>query len=270
MTEGIVPISDTQLLFSLGLILLTSLISAAFHLGLTRSLLWGTVRCVVQLTLVGYALVWIFSVDHPLFLALVVAFMSFMAALTATRRTPNVWDFPSALAFLAMVSSAYIVMVIVCALIIQPDPWYKSSVAIPIAGMILGNAVNGVALALDRLYAEVDSKRDEIESLLALGARPWEATSDAAREALRAGLTPTINSLMVVGLVSLPGMMTGQILGGVNPLDAIRYQIVVMFMITTAVAIGSILLIALSFRRLFTEDMALAVRSVESDQKRKT
>jgi putative ABC transport system permease protein len=94
---------------------------------------------------------------------------------------------------------------------------------------------------------------------LAVGARPWEAASDQAREALRAGMTPTINSLMVVGVVSLPGMMTGQILGGVDPLEAVRYQIVVMLMITTAVAIGAMILIALSFRRLFTKDMALAL-----------
>jgi putative ABC transport system permease protein len=125
--------------------------------------------------------------------------------------------------------------------------------------MILGNAINGIALSLDRLYSEVQANRDEIEALLAVGARPWEAASDQAREALRAGMTPTINSLMVVGVVSLPGMMTGQILGGVDPLEAVRYQIVVMLMITTAVAIGAMILIALSFRRLFTKDMALAL-----------
>jgi putative ABC transport system permease protein len=259
MNQGVVPISDLQLLFSLALILITGTVSAAFRLGLTRSLIWGTIRCVVQLTLVGYVLVWMFSVNHPLFLSLVVAFMTAMAAITATRRTPNVSDFPSILAFIAMAASAYLVMIIVCALVIRPEPWYSSRVAIPITGMILGNAINGIALSLDRLYSEVQANRDEIEALLAVGARPWEAASDQAREALRAGMTPTINSLMVVGVVSLPGMMTGQILGGVDPLEAVRYQIVVMLMITTAVAIGAMILIALSFRRLFTKDMALAL-----------
>lgn len=261
MNESVTHISNMQLSLSLILICASAAVSAAFQLGLTRSLLWGATRCVIQLTIVGYALVWIFSLDHPLFLVLIVAFMTFMAALTATKRTPNVSGFPTGLAFLSMAASSYLVMIIVCAVIIQPVPWYKSSVAVPIAGMILGNSINGVALSLDRLHSEIRSRADEIETLLALAATPWEAASDCAREALRAGMTPTINSMMVVGVVSLPGMMTGQILGGVDPLEAIRYQIVVMLMITTAVAIGSMILIGLSFRRLFTKDMALSITS---------
>jgi putative ABC transport system permease protein len=123
--------------------------------------------------------------------------------------------------------------------------------------MILGNAVNGQSLAIDRLYAEVRARRDQIEALLALGATPWEAVRDCVRAALRAGMTPTVNSLMVVGLVSIPGMMTGQILGGADPREAARYQIVVMLMIAAAAAIGSMMLVGLSYRRLFTEDQAL-------------
>jgi putative ABC transport system permease protein len=195
---------------------------------------------------------------------MIIALMCLVAAKTATRRTPKVPSFPTTIGVIAMAASTYIVAVIVCGLIIRAAPWYTAKIAIPIAGMILGNAVNGIALSLDRLYAEVRAKNREVEAMLCLGATPWEAVRDCVREALRAGMTPTINSLMVVGLVSIPGMMTGQILGGVDPAEAARYQIVVMLMIAAAVAIGSMILLALAFRRLFTEDDALVPELLQS------
>lgn len=253
----VVPISNFQLALSLLLVLAAGGVSAIFQLGLLPSLMWGTVRCVVQLSLVGYVLAWIFSIDRPELVAGIVAIMAGIAARTAVRRTPNVRQFPTLIAFVSLVSSTYLVTAVVCGLIIRAQPWYTAKVAIPIAGMILGNAVSGTALSLDRLYAEIRARKDEVEALLALGATPAEAVRDCVREAVRAGMTPTINSLMIVGLVSLPGMMTGQILGGVSPGEAVRYQIVVMLMIAAAAAIGSMLLVGLSLRRLFTADDAL-------------
>jgi putative ABC transport system permease protein len=123
--------------------------------------------------------------------------------------------------------------------------------------MILGNSMNGIAISLDRLYSEARSRSAEIEAMLTFGATPWEAIRSIVREAIRAGMTPTINSLMVVGLVSLPGMMTGQILGGADPQEAVRYQIVVMLMIAAAVAIGCLILVGLSYKKLFNRDGAL-------------
>ena len=135
--------------------------------------------------------------------------------------------------------------------------------AIPIAGMVLGNSMNGIALALDRLFAETRSRAGEIEGLLALGASPWEAVRDPLRASLRAGLTPILNSLKAVGLVFIPGMMTGQILGGADPLTAVRYQIVVMLMIAAAVALGGLILVGLYYKRLFTDDEALRPELLE-------
>ncbi len=260
----VVPISNAQLLFTGILILSAGGVSAFFRLGMLKSLAWGTVRCVLQLGLIGYALGWIFAVDRPEMVVLIVGLMCLVAARTATRRTPNVSDFPSSLAFVSLAASTYLVMVIVCALIIRADPWYTARIVIPISGMILGNGLTGIALSIDRLYSEVRARRGEVETLLALGASPWESVQDCVREAIRAGMTPTINSLMVVGIVSLPGMMTGQILAGVDPVEAVRYQIVVMLMITSAAAIGSMLLVGLSFRRLFTDEDALKPELMES------
>ncbi len=257
MSHQVTPITDVGLLLTVLLLALAAGVSALLRLGLLRSLAWGTVRCVLQLTLIGYALGWIFSVDRPDLVIAIVVLMCVVAAHTATLRTPSVSHFPTVIAFVSLAASTFLVMVIVCAVIIQAEPWYTARLAIPIAGMILGNGVSGVALSIDRLYAAVRARSAEVETLLSLGATPWEAVSDCVREAVRAGMTPTLNALMVVGLVSLPGMMTGQILGGVDPVEAVRYQIVVMLMITAAVAIGSIILVGLSYKRLFTDDDAL-------------
>ena len=120
--------------------------------------------------------------------------------------------------------------------------------------MILGNTLNGISLGLDRLGSELASKRDQVDTLLALGATRWEAARAAVQQAVRTGMIPTINSMMVVGLVSLPGMMTGQLLAGVDPLQAVMYQIVIMFLIAAGTSLGTVSVVLLGYRRLFTAD----------------
>lgn len=258
MNQGVIPITDYQLALSVLLIVLAGGVSAALRLGLLKPLLWGTLRTFVQLTLIGYVLTYVFSLDNAWLVLVMVVIMCGIAARAATGRTPNVPDYPAGLGFLSLLASTFLVGVMVVGLVIQPEPLYSARIVIPIFGMILGNSMNGIALSLDRLYGEVRARAGEVEALLAFGATPWEAVRDCIREAVRAGMTPTINSLMVVGLVSLPGMMTGQILGGADPKSAVRYQIVVMLMIAAAVAVGCLLLVGLSYRRLFTADGALA------------
>ncbi len=255
--NDVVPITNTGLILTSLLLLIAGTISVLLRLGIVKKLLWGTVRCVVQLTAIGYVLYWVFALDRPELIVAQVLIMCIVAAKTATARTPNVSHFPTLIAFAALSVSTFFVLIIVSGLIIRAEPWYTARITIPIAGMILGNAVNGIALAIDRLYAEVKHRKDEVETLLTLGATPWEAVGESLRQAVRSGITPIMNSLMVVGLVSIPGMMTGQILGGADPMEAARYQIVVMLMITAAVALGSMLLVCLAYKRLFTADDAL-------------
>jgi putative ABC transport system permease protein len=264
MDYQVTPITNLGLALTGLLLLIAGAISVLMRLEMLKSLLWGTFRCVIQLSVIGYFLAWLFSVDQPVLVFLVIAVMCLIAAHTATRRTPNVPNFPKLIGFVSLITSTYLVLVIVAAVIIRAEPWHTARIVVPIAGMILGNAVNGIALAIDRLYAEVKLRRFEVEAMLSLGATPWEAVQGSVRQAMRAGMTPVINSLMVVGLVSIPGMMTGQILGGANPAEAARYQIVVMLMITAAVALGSMLLVGLTFRRLFTSDEALKPEFMES------
>lgn len=257
MENSTIPISNFQLALSIVLVLITGGISSFLKLGLLKSLVWGTLRTFVQLTVVGYALTYIFRINNLWLIIAIITLMCFIAAREAVKRTPNVPKYPTILAFLSLFASTYLVGAIVTALIISPDPWYSARIAIPIFGMLLGNSMNGIAISLDRLYGEARSRSSEIEAMLTFGATPWEAIRFSVREAIRAGMTPTINSLLVVGLVSLPGMMTGQILGGADPREAVRYQIVVMLMIAAAVAIGCLILVGLSYKKLFDKDGAL-------------
>ncbi|MGQ9557685.1 MAG: ABC transporter permease [Desulfurispora sp.] len=254
---GVVPISNWQLALTVILVLISGGVAVWLRLGLLKPLLWGTVRTFVQLTLIGYVLTYIFAVNSPWLVLAMLLVMCLVAARTAVQRTPNVSNYSYWLGFVSLTASTFLVGSIVVELIISPVPWYSARMVIPIFGMILGNSMNGIALSLDRLYSEVRARAGEVETLLACGATPWEAVRDCVQVAVRAGMTPTINSLMVVGIVSLPGMMTGQILGGADPLQAVRYQIVVMLMIAAAVALGCLLLVLLSYRRMFNGEGAL-------------
>ena len=123
--------------------------------------------------------------------------------------------------------------------------------------MVLGNAMNSVSIGAESLFAAVRERTAEIETRLALGATAWEAARPLVRQALKLGLTPSINSLMTVGLVTIPGMMAGQILSGTDPRLAVRYQIVVMLMIVGAASLGCLVMIGLGFRKAFTKDQHL-------------
>ena len=257
MDASVIPISNQQLAFSVLLVVTTAAVSAALQLGLLRPLLVGTVRTFLQLTLIGYALAFIFQWNNPWFILLLTGLMTAVATRTATRRVGGTKT-PHVVTFLSLFASSLLVSLMVVGLIIRPDPWYDARVAIPIFGMILGNAMNGAALVLQTLFSAVRARAHEVDGLLAFGATPWEAIREPVREAVRAGMTPTINAMMVVGVVSLPGMMTGQILGGVDPRVAVRYQIVVMLMLSAAVALACLLLVLVVYRRMFTADGALA------------
>jgi len=264
MNYGVVPITDFQLALSVILVVIAGAISSALKLGLLKSLVWGTVRTFIQLTFIGYVLKYVFTLNNIWLIFGMIVLMCFIAARASVRRTPNVPRYPVTMAFWSLFTSTMLVGMVVVRLIIDPTPWFTARIVIPMFGMILGNSMNGIALSLDRLYSEAYARTGEIETLLAFGATPWEAVRGCVKEAMRAGMTPTINSLMVVGLVSLPGMMTGQILGGADPSEAVRYQIVVMLMITCAVAIGCLMLVGFSYKRLFTPEGALRCEILRS------
>ena len=165
------------------------------------------------------------------------------------RRYPGIW----LNSIVSMWASSWIIAAIALFGIVRVRPWYDPQYAIPLLGMILGNTLNGISLGLDRLTEELRSRRDQVDTLLALGATRWEAAQEPVRRSVRTGMIPIINSMMVVGIVSIPGMMTGQLLAGVDPLSAVEYQIVIMFLIASGTALGPVGVVLLGYRRLFNE-----------------
>jgi putative ABC transport system permease protein len=144
--------------------------------------------------------------------------------------------------------------------IVGAKPWWKPQYFIPLAGMIVGNSMNAIAISLDRLFGELRGRRQEVEMMLCLGADYKEASQDMVINAMRAGMIPSINSMMAAGVVFIPGMMTGQILAGADPLIAIRYQIVVMVMLVGSTAIGSLVVVLLVRRLCFGPGHQLRLR----------
>jgi putative ABC transport system permease protein len=227
------------------------LLSLAMGLGVTKSLWIATLRTYVQLLALGFVLRWIFANDEPLVVIAVLGAMIALASQIVLKRAP---DAPRGLYVSTLVSlmvTGIIVTFAVTALVIRVQPWWRPQYVVPIMGMVLGNSMTGISLALERVFADLDARAEEILALTALGATPWESARSSVRAALRAGIIPGINQMTAVGIVFIPGMMSGQILAGVDPLIAAPYQIVVMLMVATADVLGSIMAVWFGYRRRF-------------------
>lgn len=237
------------------LILVNSTISVALELKMQRTLLIASVRTVVQLVLVGLVLEWIFRWDRWYIVVGLGCAMTLVAGLTAAsrsqRRYPGIWlnSVVSVWASTWFVT-AYALFIVMRGI----ESWYQPQYAIPLLGMVLGNTLNGISVGLSTFTETLISRRERLESLLAIGATRWEAARGSVRHAVRTGTIPIINSMMVVGIVSLPGMMTGQLISGMDPLQAVKYQIVIMFLIASATALGTVGVVMLAFGKLFNRE----------------
>jgi putative ABC transport system permease protein len=179
------------------------------------------------------------------------ALMTIIAAGTAWQRASR--RHPGMLfnVVVSIWSSSWLILAFTMAIVFrETKPWYDPQYAIPLLGMILGNTLNGITLGLSTMVDALSGRQREVETLLALGATRWEAARGMIQQSVKVGMIPIINSMMVVGLVSLPGMMTGQLLSGVTPLAAVRYQIVIMFVIASATSLGVVSVVLLTFLRI--------------------
>jgi putative ABC transport system permease protein len=255
-----VQLTWLDLAYASALVLIAAAISAWQRIGLARGFLWGGVRAAIQLVAVGYILTWVFAVGRWYVVLAALLVMLLAATWTITDRHPKERRTVGAITGFAMLVGAGLTLAYVNGVVVGVSPWYDPRYLIPLFGMIIGNSMNGAALAAERLSSEMESRRAEVEAYLALGASPAQASAEPVRRALRAALLPAVNGLMVVGLVTLPGMMTGQILAGASPLLAVRYQIVVVLMLAGAVAVTSAIVVLLYRRTFFNAAEQLAVR----------
>jgi putative ABC transport system permease protein len=263
MENSYLAIGYGQLALSAVLILVNVALSAALRLGLGKSLLIAALRMVVQLLLIGFVLEWLFTQDNPLIIVAIALVMAAIAGISAVNRTQRRFVGIYGHSLLSVLAASALVTGFSMIGVIRVQPWYDPQYLIPMLGMVLGNTLNGISLGLDRFMEGLVNQRDQVETLLALGANRWEAAHTQVRDAIRIGMIPTINSMMVMGVVSLPGMMTGQILAGANPIDAVRYQIVIVFMIAAGSALGVFGVVLLAYRHLLSPDHQLRLDYLE-------
>ncbi|WP_188357468.1 ABC transporter permease [Leuconostoc falkenbergense] len=241
-------VNNTSLFLAAMLVLVALGISLWQKLGLDRDIVIGVVRAVVQLFIVGYLLKYIFRVNNLWLTLAMMGFIIFNAAWNAKKRGPGI---DHALAIFVSTGVTLGVLVLSGAIKFVP------SQMIPISGMIASNSMVAIGLAYRSLNSQFHDQRQGVLERLALGAGLLDASIAIVREAIRTGMSPTIDSAKTVGLVSLPGMMSGLIFAGVDPVRAIKYQIMVTFMLLSATSLGSIIACYLAYRNFYNEQKQL-------------
>ena len=250
-----IKLAYSDLLIAAFLVFLLGLLSLRLQLKISKSLAIAALRTTVQLLLIGLVLKLLFANANVFFMALIALVMLSVASREVMarqqRRFSGWWSI--GIGSVSMFISSFTIATMALLLIISSTPWYSPQYAIPLLGMMLGNTMNGVALSLDRLTQTAWQQREVIEQRLMLGQTRQEAFMQVRRDSIRAGMIPIINAMTTAGLVNLPGMMTGQIIAGSPPEEAVKYQILIMFLIASGTGFGVISAVTLASRRLFDE-----------------
>ena len=250
---SLILLTPLDLALAAVLVLVLALLSWWLHLGVGRRLLVAATRSTVQLMLVGLVLKVLFAETNPWLIGLMAGVMLGVAGIEVrqrqARRFRGPWGY--GIGTLSMFLSSFTVLLLALTVVIQVEPWYQPQYLIPLLGMLLGNTMSGVAIALDNLTRGAWDARGRIEARLLAGGTWDQAIGTVRRESLRAGLIPIVNAMATAGLVSLPGMMTGQILAGSPPMEAAKYQLLIMFLVTGGTGFGSVAAVWIGSRRLF-------------------
>lgn len=250
---NVISLSSLDLALAASLLVVLSLLSMLLSLGLEKKIVLFSCRMTAQLLLIGLVLRYLFA-SGSLVLVLSMATVMLLAAgrevwARQQRKIGGIAGFTLSLA--AMFVSSFSVTALALVVIIRVEPWYTPQYAIPLLGMLLGNTMTGISLAMDRMTDQLFKLRGVVEQRLLLGQTWQEASRDIRSDCMRTGMIPIINSMAAAGLVSLPGMMTGQILGGTPPVEAVKYQILIMFLIAAGTGFGVISAIWMSGLLLF-------------------
>ncbi len=243
----------TALSLTLIFVCIPLLLSKTLKLGLERDTLIATFRSIVQLLAVGYILKFIFEANSYIYIFLMVALMIIVATLNARKKGAGIkgitWKIALTLVMVEIVTQG----VLLGFKIVPATAQY----IIPISGMLIGNSMVLSILFLNRFTAEITSHKDQMELILSLGGSPKQAIHRQLINAIKASMIPTIESQKTIGLVQLPGMMSGQIIGGADPIQAVQFQLLIIFALLTTATLSSIMIGFLSYPALFNERMQL-------------
>ena len=250
------------------LILINGALSLAFRLGLERPLMISALRMCVQLGAIGFVLKFVFMQSSPAWTAGLALVMILLAGREIYARQSAVftgfWTY--GLGTTTMMFAATLILVFALIALVRPEPVYAPRYVLPLLGMLLGNTMTGISLGLDGLMRSAKRERLAIEARIALGHSRVDALREPVREALKTGSMPIINAMAASGIVSLPGMMTGQILAGVEPIEAVKYQIMIMFLISGATGLGVLSAVAGAAWRLTDERHRLRLDRLRPDR----
>lgn len=255
--DNFIELDTFDLALCLGIIGIAIAVSLWQKLGLEKQLAYGAIRSLLQLIAIGYLLDIVFAIDNWLAVIAILGVMITIATIVTRNRIDKKLQGLLPVVLLSLLASSAFTLGYTILLIVQPPKWYEPQYVIPLAGMLFGNAMNGASLAGDRLVNAIKQNRLEIETYLCLGATPKQAIANYQREAIRTGLIPTLNNMVVMGLVSLPGMFTGQVLAGSNPRDAASYQILILFAIVLTNLLATVLVTGGVYKFFFNRDAQL-------------
>lgn len=252
---NVIPLSATDLCIAALLVLVLGALSIRMRLHLAGQLFVAACRTTVQLLLIGFVLKALFAHAEWYWVVLMASVMLAAAAREVTarqkRRFSGWWGY--GVGGFAMFVSSFSVAVLALVVMVGASPWYAPQYAVPLLGMLLGNTMNGISLGLDNMIQSVWQQQAQIEQRLLLGQDRRQVMTEIRRNSMRTGMIPIVNAMAVAGLVSLPGMMTGQILAGSPALEAVKYQILIMFLISSGTGFGLLGALWIAGRRLFDD-----------------
>ena len=265
MNGGLIILTPLDLALASLLVVAVAALSLRMKLGVERQLLVAGVRTTLQLLLIGLVLKAVFERADLVWVGAIAVFMLLVAGreVVARQRYRLVGWWGFGIGSFAMLVSSFAVTLLALHVMVQVQPWYAPQYSIPLLGMLLGNTMNGIALGLDRLTETSWQQRTAIEARLMLGQDWNQAIADIRRQSARSGLIPIINAMAAAGVVSLPGMMTGQILAGAPPVEAVKYQILIMFLIAGGTGFGTLAAVYAASRRLFDERQRLRLDRIK-------
>ncbi|KGO31895.1 ABC transporter permease [Oenococcus alcoholitolerans] len=246
-------VTPLSLFFAASLVLIAIFISLKQHLSLEKDLVISVIRAIIQLTIVGYLLTYIIKVNNAIFTVVMVLLIIFNASWNAAKRSKKVknafW-----ISFISIFISTSVTMSL---LVISGSIKFIPAQMITVSGMVASNSMVAAGLCFRNMYSNFRDQRQQVMEKLALGADLKQSSISIIRESIKTGMAPTIDSAKTVGIVSLPGMMSGLIFAGIDPTKAIMYQIMVAFMLLSATGLSSISICYLSYKSYFNKDLQL-------------
>ncbi|MBP1970464.1 putative ABC transport system permease protein [Virgibacillus natechei] len=255
--------SFLTLLITLIFVLIPLFLSKTFNLGLERDTIIATIRSIIQLLAVGYILQFVFDAEHIIYMLLMIVVMIGAATQNARKKGITIkgitWKLVATFTFVEVLTQS-----ILLGLQITPP---TAQYIIPISGMVIGNSMVLSILFLNRFTSELDSRQGETELILSLGGTPKQAIHKQLITSIQASTIPTIESQKTIGLVQLPGMMSGQIIAGADPVQAVLFQLLILFLLLTTAVVTSIMLGFLSYPTLFNQRMQFLEEQLEDLQK---